>query len=70
MWDEFKDLENENRNADRERERERVSYFHDVHEPTTYERTNEPMLKKLMGKDWDRFFSEEQYHDHYQDNQM
>lgn len=58
--------ESDAREGDRERAYERKE-LHDVHEPTTYERAN-PLLKTLMGKDFARFFKEEQYHDHYQDN--
>jgi hypothetical protein len=51
--------EQSERYADRERERERV-VAHDDNEPTTFERTDEPLLKKLMGDDFDKYFGEDE----------
>lgn len=49
-------IRNDEYQGDREREYERR------------EHQSEPILKKILGKDWSKFFKEEQYHDHYQDN--
>lgn len=62
-------IREDERQADNEREYTERELRHDEHEPTTFERAN-PMLKTLMGDDYNKYFNDEQYHDHYQDNQM
>ena len=56
-------IHNDEYNGDKERAWDRKELTEDA-----VEKTNEPLLKKMLGKDWGKFFKAEQYYDHYQDN--
>lgn len=52
-------IHNDEREGDWEREYARTE-GHDAHEPTTYERVDEPLLQKMMGADFDKYFGEDE----------